>query len=409
MLLLYNTRVSINILYKNVMKKNYKFRLYPTKKQERELLATLEECRFVYNKILDTRIKTYESEKKTLNKYDTNNLIKEWKTEREPLQNIHSQVVQNVSERVDLAFKAFFRRCKEKGEKAGFPRFKQFGRYDSFCFPQSGFSLTQNEKRLKLSKIGCIKIVSHRTLPEQVKRLTIQRTKSGKWHAIFSCVLADVKRTNNNPAVGIDLGLKEFAVLSNGDKIKRERFFKEGEKKLAKEQRKFSKLDKKTPERNKQRMIVGKVHEKIQNQRSDFTHKLSKALVQKYGIICLEKLNIKSMQEQDKISVNGKEIKATRTHKSIQDVAWNQFVQQLEYKAEEAGTRIVFVNPKNTTKMCSSCGKLTSKELSDRIHECSLCGLVMDRDLNASKNILRIGMDSLRDRDIPIEAPTPLG
>ena len=96
-------------------------------------------------------------------------------------------------------------------------------------------------------------------------------------------------------------------------------------------------------------------------------------------------------------------------HKSIQDVAWNQFVQQLEYKAEDAGAKIVFVNPKNTTKMCSSCGKLTSKELSDRIHECSWCGLIMDRDLNASKNILRIGMDSLRDRDIPIEAPTPLG
>ena len=391
------------------MKKNYKFRLYPTKKQERELLATLEECRFVYNKILDTRIKVYETEKKTLNKYATNNLIKEWKEERESLGNVHSQVVQNVSERVDLAFKAFFRRCKVKGEKAGFPRFKQFGRYDSFTFPQSGFSITQNEMRLKLSKIGCVKIRLHRILPEQVKRLTIQRARSGKWYAVFSCVLADVKRTNTNPAVGIDLGLKEFAVLSNGENIKRERFFKDGEKKLAKAQRKFSKLEKKTPERNKQRMIVGRVHEKIQNQRSDFTHKLSRQLVNQYGIICLEKLNIKSMQEQETISVNGKEIKATRTHKSIQDVAWNQFVQQLSYKVEETGGKIVYVNPKNTTKMCSSCGKITSKELSDRIHECSWCGLVMDRDLNASKNILRIGMDSLRNRDIPIEAPTPLG
>ena len=132
-------------------------------------------------------------------------------------------------------------------------------------------------------------------------------------------------------------------------------------------------------------------------------------ILSNYGIICLEKLNIKSMQEKETILVNGKEIKATKIHKSIQDVAWNQFVQQLSYKVEETGGKIVFVNPKNTTKMCSSCGKLTSKELSDRIHECSLCGLIMDRDLNASKNILRIGMDSLRDRDIPIEAPTPLG
>ena len=391
------------------MKKNYKFRLYPTKKQERELLATLEECRFVYNKVLETRITAYEKEKKTINKYATNNLIKEWKTERESLGNVHSQVVQNVSERVDLAFKAFFRRCKTKGEKAGFPRFKQFGRYDSFTFPQSGFAITQNETRLKISKIGCIKITLHRTLPEQIKRLTIQRTRSGKWYAIFSCVLADVKRTNTNPAVGIDLGLKEFAVLSNGKVVKRERFFKDSEKKLSKVQRKLFKLEKRTPERNKQRVIVGKVHEKIQNQRSDFTHKLSRKFANQYGIICLEKLNIKSMQEQETISVNGKKIKATGTHRSIADVAWNQFVQQLAYKVEETGGKIVYVNPKNTTKMCSSCGKLTSKELSDRIHECNLCGLVMDRDLNASKNILRIGMDSLRDIKVPIEAPTPLG
>lgn len=115
------------------------------------------------------------------------------------------------------------------------------------------------------------------------------------------------------------------------------------------------------------------------------------------------------MQAKETISVNGKKISATATHRSIADVAWNQFVQQLEYKAEDAGTQIIFVNPKDTTKICSACGKLTNKELSDRIHECSWCGLDMDRDLNASKNILRIGMDSLRDVKIPIEAVSLLG
>ena len=392
------------------MKRNYKYRIFPTKKQEKLLLATLEECRFAYNKILETRIKAYKTENKTLNKYSTNKLIKNWKVERETLNNIHSQVIQNVSERVDLAFQNFFRRCKDKTEKVGFPRFKQYGRYDSFTFPQSGFSvLEEKQPRLKLSKIGCIKIKLHRVLPEIIKRLTIQKTQSGKWYATFTVIISDVKRTNNNPAVGIDLGLKEFAVLSNGEKIKRERFFKQEEKNLAKVQRKFSKItDKKSPERKKQRIIVAKVHERIANKRFNFTHKYSKQLVKQYGIICLEKLNIKSMQEKETILVNGKEIKATRTHRSIQDVAWNQFVQQLEYKAEDAGTKIVFVNPKNTTKMCSSCGKLTSKELSDRIHKCCWCGLIIDRDLNASKNILRIGMDSLRDRDIPIEAATSL-
>lgn len=393
------------------MKRNYKYRIFPSKKQEKILFTTLEECRFIYNKILNIRKNTYEIEKKTLNKYDTHNLLKDWKKEKESLNNIHSQVLQNVSERVDLAYKSFFRRCKLKGEKPGFPRFKQYGRYDSFTFPQSGFAIIEeNKPKLKLSKIGCVKIKLHRKLPETVKRLTIQKTQSGKWYAIFSCVIAEVKKTNINPAVGIDLGLKEFAVLSNGEKIKRERFFREEQKNLEKAQRKFSKItDKKSPERKKQRIVVAKVHERITNKRFNFTHQKSRQLVKQYGIICLEKLNIKGMQEKETISVNGKEIKATRTHRSIADVAWNQFVNQLEYKAEEAGTKVIFVKPKDTTKMCSSCGKLTSKELSDRIHECSWCGLVMDRDLNASKNILRIGMDSLRDIKVPIEAPIPLG
>jgi len=392
------------------MKRNYKYRIFPTQKQETTLLATLEDCRFVYNKILETRIKAYETEKKTLNKYATNNLMTEWKVERETLNNVHSQVLQNVSERVDFAFQGFFRRCKSKTEKVGFPRFRQYGRYDSFTYPQSGFSILEDGKRrLKLSKIGCIKIKLHRVLPEQIKRLTIQKTQSGKWYATFSCVISDIKRTNNNPAVGIDLGLKEFAVLSNGEKIKRERFFKQEEKNLAKAQRKFAKItDKKSPKRKKQRIVIAKVHERIVNKRFNFTHQHSKELVKQYGIICLEKLNIKSMQEKETILVNGKEIKATKTHRSISDVAWNQFVNQLEYKAEYAGSQVIFVNPKDTTKMCSVCGKITSKELSDRTHECNWCGLTMDRDLNASKNILRIGMDSLRDRNVPIEAATSL-
>ena len=127
------------------MKRNYKFRLYPTKKQEKVLFSVLEDCRWTYNKILNTRKIAYETEKKTLNKYATNNLMSEWKNERESLNNVHSQVLQNVSERVDLAYQSFFRRCKLQGEKVGFPRFKQYGRYDSFTFPQSGFSITQNQ------------------------------------------------------------------------------------------------------------------------------------------------------------------------------------------------------------------------------------------------------------------------
>jgi putative transposase len=409
------------------MKKNYKYRIFPTKKQEKLLLDTLEECRLTYNKVLETRIKTYETEKKTLNKYATNNLIQEWKKERESLNNVHSQVLQNVAERVDFAFQGFFRRCKLKGEKAGFPRFKQYGRYDSFTFPQSGFSINEEgiKPLLRLSKIGCVKIKLHRDLEGNMKRLTIQRSGSGKWYATFSLELPDKKLTNTNPAVGIDLGLKDFAILSNGEKIKRERFFKKEEKALAKAYRKLSKTEKKSQARNKQRKVLCKISERISNKRSNFTHQLSSKLAKQYGVICLEKLDIKGMQEKETIKVNGQEMKATRVHRSISDVAWNQFCQQLEYKVEETGSQVIYVNPKNTTKMCSVCGKLTSKELSDRTHECSWCGLVMDRDLNASKNILRIGLesrkassdiletrigiDSLRDVKVPIETTMPLG
>lgn len=389
------------------MKKNYKYRIFPTKKQEKALLATLEVCRLNYNKILETRITAYKEEQKTLNKYATNGLLKQWKQDNKPSVEVHSQVLQNVSERVDLAFKSFFRRCKNKGEKAGFPRFKQYGRYDSFTFPQSGFGI--QEERLKLSKIGHVKIKLHRLIDGKIKRLTVMRSGSGKWFAVFSVELPDLNITNNFPAVGIDLGLKEFAVLSNGEKIKRERFFKQEENSLAKAQRKLSKLEKGSKERKKQIKVVCKIHERISNKRNNFTHQLSYKLANTYGKICVEDLNIKGMQEKGTIKVNGKEIKATRTHKSIADVAWNQFVQQLVYKVEETGGQVIKVNPKDTTKKCSSCGKITSKELSDRTHECNCCGLVMDRDLNASKNILRIGMDSLRSVKTPIEAPMPLG
>jgi putative transposase len=274
-------------------------------------------------------------------------------------------------------------------------------------FPQTGF--TVEEDRLKLSKIGHIKIKLHREVQGKIKRLTIQRKGSGKWFAVFSIELSNLNITNNYPAVGIDLGLKEFAVLSNGDKVKRERFFKEEGKNLAKAQRKMSKLERDSKEGKRQTKTLCKIHERITNKRSNFTHQLSFKLANTYGKICIENLDIKGMLEKKNIKVNGKEVKATKTHKSISDVAWNQFVQQLVYKVEYTGGQVIKVNPKDTTKKCSACGKITSKELSDRTHECNWCKLIMDRDLNASKNILRIGMDSLRNRDIPIEAPIHLG
>lgn len=363
------------------MRKTFKYRLFPTGKQNKNLQSSLDACRWVYNKTLETRKKAWKERKESLSLYDTSGLIPKWKEENPGLSNAFSQCLQNAQQRVDLALKAFFRRVKV-GEKPGYPRFRGFDRYDSFTFPQFGFEVIENG--LKLSKIGMVKIKFHRKLVGKIKICTIQRSSTGKWYACFSCEVKPKPLRKIKKVVGIDVGLESFATLSTGEKIENPRFFKASEIKLAKAQRRLSKTEKETPDRKKQHKKVAYLHEKIGNKRNDFAHKLSRKLVDKYQIIALEKLNIKDMRE------NG--FKGIR--KSIGDVAWNQFIQFTVYKAEDAGRTVVFVDPRNTSKMCSRCGQIVEKKLSDRVHSCS-CGLVLDRDINASLNILRLGMESL--------------
>jgi len=363
-----------------MLKKTYKFRLYPTKKQARILQLSLDACRWVYNKTLETRKTAWEDRKESVSLYDTSNLIVRWKEEKPELVNAHSQCLQNAQMRVDLAFKAFFRRVK-MGEKPGYPRFRGFDRYDSFTFPQSGFKLIGD--RLKLSKVGSVKVRKHRQIEGIIKTLSIRRINN-KWYACFSCEVQSQPLPVVDAVVGIDVGLESFATFSTSEKIENPRFFKTDELKLAKAQRRFSKQEKGTLQRKKVKKVVSRIYEKITNRRTDFTHKLSRKIVNNYQIIAFEKLNIKQMQE------NG--FKSIR--KSIADVAWNQFIQFTIYKAEDAGRTVVCIDPRNTSKMCSRCGQLVEKKLSDRVHSCS-CGLVIDRDHNASINILALGMKSL--------------
>ena len=342
----------------------------------------LEECRWIYNHFLEQRKHSWENERKSLNYHAQAISIVKLKQERPSLTTVHSQVLQNVAVRIDLAFKAFFRRAKGSGESQGYPRFKGKGRYSSFTFPQSGFEITGNGP--KLSKIGTVKIKFHRKLDGEIKTCTIQRSSTGKWYACFSCEVKPKSLRKVKKIVGIDVGLESFATLSTGEKIENPRFFKTDEARLAKLQRRLSKGEKESQDRKKQRKKVTHLHEKITNKRKDFAHKLSRYLVDKYQIIAFEKLNIKEMRE------NG--FKGIR--KSIGDVAWNQFMQFTVYKAGYAGRTVIFVDPRNTSKLCSRCGRIVEKKLSDRIHSCS-CGLTLDRDVNASLNILRLGMQSL--------------
>lgn len=366
------------------MRKTYRYRLHPTAKQKKALQLSLDACRWAYNKTLETRKQAWEERKESLFRYDTSNLLTEWKKENLALNNAHSQCLQNVTMRVDLAFRAFFRRIKA-GETPGYPRFRGFDRYDSFTFPQSGFNLL--EDKLKISKIGAVKIVKHRDIEGTIKTLTIRRTND-KWYACFSCEVKPKLLPVTDKVVGIDVGLASFATFSTGEKIDNPRFFKTDEKKLAKAQRRLSKADKGTPDRKKQRKKVSCIHEKIANKRIDFAHKLSRKIVNKYQVIALEKLNVKDMMS------NQTKIFGHKLNKSFGDVAWSQFMQFTTYKAAEAGRQVVFVNPRNTSKMCSRCGQLVEKTLADRVHTCS-CGLVLDRDENAAINILSSGLRGL--------------
>lgn len=375
------------------MRKTFKYRLYPTAKQKKALQASLDACRWVYNETLETRKQAWEERKESISRYDTSNLLTEWKRDNPSLENAYSQCLQNVTLRVDLAFRSFFRRVKA-GESPGYPRFRSFDRYDSFTFPQSGFTLI--EDRLKLSKIGSVRIKKHREIEGGIKTLTIRRTND-KWYACFSCEVEPVPLPVSDKVVGVDVGLNSFATLSTGEKINNPRFLKTDTKKLAKAQKRLSKANKGTPDRKKQCKKVSRLHEKIANRRTDFAHKLSRNLVNKYQVIAFEKLNIKGMMS------NQTKVFGYKLNKSIGDVAWNQFMQFTTYKAECAGRQVIFVNPRNTSKRCSRCGQIVEKTLADRVHRCS-CGLVLDRDENAAINILALGMQGLGE-DFSLQSP----
>ena len=364
------------------MIKAYKFRIYPTKSQKRKLEDTLELCRQVYNRTLAYRKDAWEKDGKSVSKYETHQLLPDWKRDRSELKEVFSQVLQECQQRVDLAFQHFFRRVKN-GEKPGYPRFKGKGRYDSFTYPQMGFKLKSG--KLYLSKIGDVKIKLHRTIEGKIKRCTVHRYPTGKWFICLTVELPDPDVPfNDGSVVGVDVGLSSFITMSTGEKIDNPRFFRSEERALAKAQRRLSKCANDTPERRKALKAVHRVHERIANKRSDFAHQLSKTLVDRFGIIAFEDLNIKNMLQNHHLA------------KSISDAAWRMLVTTTQNKAVEAGSVVVLVDPKNTSQMCSRCGLKVPKLLSDRVHECPQCGLVMDRDENAAINILRLGLQSLR-------------
>jgi len=351
--------------------------LYPTRKQEQALFATLTTCRFLYNDALAERIEKYKKDKTSVSYVDQANKLADSKNDYQ--KQVHSQVLQDTLKRLDRSFKNFFDGLKKK-TRVGFPRFKPEQRFNSFCYPQSGFRLTNGNKRISLSKIGDVKLKYSRTIVGAIKTCRIMRDVD-QWFVVLTCESQrDIKRTNEaKPTIGVDVGIKSLAVLSDGTIVDNPRTLLNSQEKLAQEQRWLSRKIKGSNNRKKQRVKVAKVHRKIRRQRDDFLHKLSTKLVTNYSCIVFEDLNIKGMLKNHKLA------------KHISDASWNKLIQMTTYKAEEAGGQVKLVNPRYTSQNCSGCGERIPKTLADRTHICPKCGLVMDRDENAAKNICTAG------------------
>jgi len=345
---------------------------------------------------------------------------------RPGLKQVHSQVVQDVALRLKKAMDAFFRRLKV-GETPGYPRFRGTGRYDSLTYPQwdNGVRLSASGKRLLLAKVGDVKIILHRPLDGTPKTATIRRTATGKWFAIISCEWDPIPFPPTGREVGIDVGLMTFATCSDGQAIANPRFFRREERALARAQRQHQvaldahkalragvteRVKQTHPEldeadlwqavsldpaeraawklrqkrRQKRRRVVARTHERARWKREDFAHQQSHRIVNAFDVIALEDLSVTSM------------VQNRRFAKSIHDAAWSQFAALIAWKAAWADRRYIAVNPAHTSQDGSGCGNRKSNlTLADRVYRCLCCGLVIDRDLNASRNMLAVGRHCL--------------
>lgn len=421
--------------------KAYKYRMYANKQTTEKLQWVLDRCRELYNAGLQERRDAYEvgvkrhpnyfddeSRKQltcghAIGYYEQKRELVDIKEVRLEYQEIASHVLQDVILRLKRAFDDFFRRM-QNGETPGYPRFQGRNRYDSFTYPDgAGWKLDAKERpadkrgmvriNLRLTKIGTVKLHLHREMAGTIKTLTIKQ-EGEHWYAVFTCEMGKpVALPVSYEDVGIDLGVTHFGALSNGDFIDNPRYYRKAEKKLKKLQEALSRKRRGSHRRKKAVQAVAKAHRKIRNQRQDFLHKESRKLVNRYQIIAFEDLHTTNLVKRPKPKQdeatgqylpNGAAAKAG-LNKSISDAGWSQFVQWCIYKAAWAGRTLVQVDPKYTSQVCSGCGVVVKKALSERWHSCE-CGCELDRDTNAASNILQAAYQQLSVGTRPTRATT---
>lgn len=359
------------------MRKTFRYRLYPTQAQAAALAHQLREACTLYNAALQDRRDAWKMAGKSVSYYDQANQLKAIRAEGlTGLANF--SCCQAVLRRLDKTFKSFFGRVK-RGEKAGYPRFKPHTRFDSITFPSYGDGIRLlSSGKLRVQGVGCVKVKLHRSVSGKIKTVSLKR-EAGRWFVCFSVEVGAEPMPPSTQSVGLDVGLDAFAVLTDGTVINNPRHYRRAQAALRRAQRKVSRRKKGGTSRKKAVRELQAAHAHIRNQRLDFQHKLAHQLVSRNGLIAIEDLNIKGLA-------------GGMLAKSVQDAGWSGFFFKLAYKAESAGRLLVKVNPRGTSQRCSRCGGLVPKELKDRWHECSACGLSVSRDLNSALEILRLGL-----------------
>ena len=361
--------------------KAYKYRIYPNVEQKILIARHFGSVRWIWNYALNKKIKEYEIKKKHLSRFQIQAELPGLKKSEETkwLKETNSQSLQASLENLDKAFTKFFK------EKKGFPKFKVKRNEQSFQCPQF-CNVDFEDGKLFLPKFRSgIKTVFHREFEGKIKTVTIRQKASGKYFVSILVETPDnekkAKKPNIKKAIGIDLGIKDFLIMSNGEKIPNPKFLKKSLKRLKRLQRAQSRKVKGSNNRNKSRIILAKQHEKVTNQRLDFLHKVSKKLINENQVdtFCLETLNVKGMQQNHHLA------------QSISDVSWSKFVELLEYKARWYGKNIIRIGRwEASSKTCSECGSINQTlSLKDREWVCASCGTLHDRDICASKNILK--------------------
>lgn len=353
------------------MRTTFKYRLRTNRHFIAEVERWLGACCDLYNAGLQERRDAYRVQGKSISYCEQQVQLKEIRADHEDLRSMFQGVQVDALRRLDKAFRAFFRRLKA-GQKPGYPRFRSRTRYDSLTFPV-GFKVEGD--KITFSKLGSVRMRLHRPIEGEIKTATIRRQVDG-WYVAFSCEAAQPASLPIVGAqVGVDVGLLHFATLSTGEQVANPRYLRLAEPSLKKAQRRVSRRQLRSTNRRKAIRLLSLQHLKVKRQREVFAHEVANDLVRRFDVIAIENLNVQGM------------VKNRHLSKSISDAGWSTFTTILTYKAENAGREVVKINPAFTSQTCSGCGARQKLDLSQRRYVCD-CGLDIDRDVNAARNIL---------------------